>query len=283
MLLIWRECTDTSYPVWHFLFVSPSPRPVANRKYEKQEPLEAPSRKLSDRKANAQAAFQDQFDTRLQFRELEPRVVLAADAVYDAMNQTLTITVEDGDSVEIGRSGMDNFLYVSGLDSSSGDGAFMGDTLTLDTATLNSITITDTNTNNSLDPSMVAFLATLADGPDLDLTTGTTTLDNVDSVSIDVGAEVRVGTFDVLSSGTNTDDATVTIAGQIIGDVNVDVTNTTAKTLDVTSTDQGSVTGTTLTINRDATAGAVVSTFPKERMTSIASPKLRPAKKSVSL
>lgn len=213
--------------------------------------------KLSDRKANAQVAFQDQFDTRLQFRELEPRVVLAADAVYDAMNQTLTITVEDGDSVEIGRNGMDNFLYVSGLDSSSGDGTFMGGKLTLDTATLNTITITDTNINNSLDPSTVAFLATLADGPDLGLTTGNTSLENVDSVSIDVGAEIRVGGFEILSSGANTDDSNIDIAGAIIGDVNVDVTNTSAKTLDVTSTDQGSVTGSSFTINRVATAGAV--------------------------
>lgn len=211
----------------------------------------------SAKKTRAQAAFQEQFDTKLQFRELEPRVVLAADAIYDSVGNTLTITVEDGDSVEIGRDGMDNFLFVDGLTSSSGDGVFAGGKLTLDTTTLTSITITDTDTNNSAVPSMVTFLASLSDGTDLDLTTSFTTLDNVDSVSVEVGSEVRVGLIDFLSTGTNTDDSTVSIDGLIIGDVNVDASNSSGKSLSVTSSASGSVTAPSFTINRDATAGAV--------------------------
>ncbi|RCS49413.1 hypothetical protein DTL42_12875 [Bremerella cremea] len=211
----------------------------------------------AEKKGRAQAAFQEQFETKLQFRELEPRVVLAADAVYDSGTQTLTITVEDGDSIEIGRAGGNDFLYVDGLTSSSGDGAFAAGKLTLDTATLTSITITDTNTNNSLDPSMVTFLATLSNGTDLDLSSSFTTLDNVDAVSVEMGAEVRVGSLNLLSTGVNTDDTSISIDGQVIGDVNVDATNTTGKTLTVTSTANGSITGTNFTINRDATAGVV--------------------------
>src|SRR5690606_11152918 len=99
-----------------------------------------------DKKARVQAAFQEQFETKLQFRELEPRVVLAADAAFDGLNNlSITITGSDNEQIEFSRNGVGN-LILTGVDSFNG-GA--GGTVAIGLNQFNSVSILNSGTGET--------------------------------------------------------------------------------------------------------------------------------------
>ncbi|MEW4563969.1 hypothetical protein AB1K70_15645 [Bremerella sp. JC770] len=173
----------------------------------------------SDKKAKAQPAFQEQFDTKLRFRELEPRVVLAADLLYDTSsnNVTINITGMDNETIEFGEA-VDGKLLVTGIDSVkvNGDPAVAATSFNFDVLTLGTVTINDTSTGGT---STLLF-----DGVTDPITAGVDFADsisifNVDVVTIEAGANVSVaGTFLHETNADDTDNNTVTFDGGLTAD-----------------------------------------------------------------
>ncbi|WDI43637.1 hypothetical protein [Bremerella sp. P1] len=215
------------------------------------------------KKVKAQQAFQEQFDTKLRFRELEPRVVLAADATYDDMANTLNIVMNDGDTVEIGRD-VDGYLVISGIDDpdktdmnwvSSGV-----DTYTFTGKSLTALTIIDKGNADSADLSKLNFLDTLGTfGVGVNLTTGLLDITDVDAVSFKSGSETNIGSLEIISANNNADDMDVDIAGKLIvgGNVTIESNNDDGKGIDIDSTGSADIQMAVLTAYEKSGSGQV--------------------------
>ncbi|MBI1249270.1 hypothetical protein GC197_15675 [bacterium] len=210
--------------------------------------------------ARAQQAFQDQFDTKLRFRELEPRMVL--DASADLVGNSLTITIQSGVSsnnqIEIGRDSMTGDIVISGIDSFNGNPQTSA---TISLAQFDQLIIADLNTIGS----SVTFLG--------DSTTGMTgtlanslQIINVDQTTIEQGADFSV--VDSISLLSETDvgitgvgDDHVQIDGSIsTKSINISSDNTSGASLTVDSSSTAKIISSdTLSINKDTVAVGGVS------------------------
>ncbi|QDU73823.1 ATP1G1/PLM/MAT8 family protein [Bremerella volcania] len=153
----------------------------------------------SDKKVKAQHAFQEQFDTKLRFRELEPRVVLAADINYNVGTDTLTITYDaDGGEVTVGRDVAGKLVLGGDLGTVTGwtDGSIYSVTNLFAYDDVNAVSTT---------PSTLTLLDSLDDtAHGKSFVTGLTELVNVDQFTISDNADVNLGNFAFTS---NVDDA----------------------------------------------------------------------------
>ncbi|MHC2068061.1 beta strand repeat-containing protein [Bremerella sp. T1] len=159
-------------------------------------------------KVRAQQAFQEQYDTKLRFRELEPRVVLAATATYDNVANSLTIVYDAaGADVSIGRNG-GGFLEVTGA-------TLVGDPFVNTVTSLDDLSVfDDTNGNSTL-----TFLG-IGMGTEL---TGVLSSDvelmNVDLVTIEFGADFSVtNDFEYVADLFDTDNNLLQIDGKLTTD-----------------------------------------------------------------
>ncbi|MFN3148373.1 hypothetical protein [Bremerella sp.] len=156
-----------------------------------------------NKKVKAQQAFQEQFDTKLRFRELEPRVVLAA-AVLDGSGN-LTITIDDGDTVELGRSLGD--LTITGITSLDDNGTITSP-LATDVYTFSLTEFASVTVNAGADggsASELVFANTLGDITS-SFTTGDLSINGIDLVDIgDSLDSIKIG-GDLKASNTGNSD-----------------------------------------------------------------------------
>ncbi len=159
-------------------------------------------------KVRAQQAFQEQFDTKLRFRELEPRVVLAATATYDNVANSLTIVYDAaGADVSIGRNG-GGFLEVTGA-------TLVGDPFVNTVTSLDDLSVFDDTNGNST-------LTFLGIGMGTELTgvlSSDVELANVDLVTIEFGADFSVtNDFEYVADLFDTDNNLLQIDGKLTTD-----------------------------------------------------------------
>ncbi|GAA4427560.1 hypothetical protein [Bremerella cremea] len=181
-----------------------------------------------------QQAFQDQFDTKLRFRELEPRVVLAAATLDMAGN--LNVTIDDGDMVTIGRDGSGN-LTISGITSLDINGVvtapMAGDTTTFALTTFQSVSFDAGLDAASL--SQLIFADSLGDLSN-SFSTGDVSVSGIDQVDLGNSMDpVTIGGDLLLSNAGNMDKSTIGLGGstvlegnnlvldEITGDLDVDL------------------------------------------------------------
>jgi len=162
----------------------------------------------SDKKAKAQQAFQEQFDTKLRFRELEPRVVLAADVEYVSGTGTLTINFDDdGGVVEIGRD-VDGKLFLSG------DLGTVTDWIDNDIYSISNLVVNDDATVVSTSGSTVTLLDSLDDtATSKTFVTVSTTLTNLDQFTVSDGADANLGVFSFTSDIADKDSNQLSLLG----------------------------------------------------------------------
>ncbi|MBA2116218.1 beta strand repeat-containing protein [Bremerella alba] len=162
----------------------------------------------STKKAKAQQAFQEQFDTKLRFRELEPRVVLAAAALDGSDN--LAITINDGDTVEIARDGGTGNLTITGLTEYNAGVVNDTDVIDLGKLTINSVTV-DAGTD-AVNASELFFADSLGDMTN-SFTTADVSINGIDLVDIGnnlaVGDNIKIGGDLSLSNTGNMDNSSV--------------------------------------------------------------------------
>ncbi|MEW4452513.1 hypothetical protein AB1L30_07555 [Bremerella sp. JC817] len=181
-----------------------------------------------------QQAFQDQFDTKLRFRELEPRVVLAAATLDMAGN--LNVTIDDGDMVTIGRDGSGN-LTISGINSLNINGVVTapsaGDTTTFALTSFQSVSFDAGLDAASL--SQLIFADSLGDLSN-SFSTGDVSVSGIDQVDLGKSMDpVTIGGDLLLSNAGNMDNSTIGLGGstvlegnnlvldEITGDLDVDL------------------------------------------------------------
>ncbi|PQO38947.1 hypothetical protein C5Y96_03485 [Blastopirellula marina] len=196
-----------------------------------------------NKKVKAQQAFQEQFDTKLRFRELEPRVVLDATVDYTLGSDTLTITYTDAGDVTLGRD-------------ASGKLEIGGDSISFTAAATADFVgkLNDVGTINIIDNTGKASEFTLVGGVGTDALTGLVSnimiFNNVDQVNVQDGADFEVSAlfWHVTNSG-DLDDNTINFDGKLTtSNLTLTASSTSTKSTSVTDTMNGSVTVGTISL-----------------------------------
>ncbi len=200
----------------------------------------------SNKKAKAQQAFQEQFDTKLRFRELEPRVVLDATVNYDMANDVLSVTYTDAGEVTLGRD-INGKLEVGGTNLT-----FTGDPFNGLYDDVSRISVVD----NTSKASELTFVGGMGSDALTGLVADLVIMDNVDTVNVELGADFSVTSwFQFTSNSSDVDDNVVNFDGKLsVSALNFIATATSSQA--TTVTDSGTSELVVGTLYAQKTAGA---------------------------
>lgn len=203
------------------------------------------------RQGDAGRRFLERYDTKLHFRELEPRVVLAADVVFDSVSGQMNITLEDGDTIELGSAG--GFLTINDLGKVTIDGD--------DTKALTDINVADIKSLFVSDGVGDSSQLTLLDSLNLlganGLSVENFEITNIETVIFD-GKVAVANDFNLISDADGDIGATFNSVLTVGGSLNVESLTADGKSVTLTSSVTGAVSADALRFQQDAAAGAVI-------------------------